>query len=199
MLAGIVWIVDAIILGVAGNENISMRALSTLLFFAAPLFAALGLVGLYARLADHPSRLKQIGGWLAYIAVVASIINVLYFVYTVYIVNSGRPGVNVAGPMSLTIPATLIGFFGGAILLGSVALRAKALPDWANPLPLALGLLMLPAFIVLQLLANLIWPEAASGEVPLVVIGIAWIALGYANRTGKTRTQQDVPTGPRVR
>ena len=185
MLAGVTWLMDALLIALqGGSNNAAFAPLSTLLFFTAPLFAALGLVGLRARLADQGGRLARVGGVLAYIGVLGSAINVGYFVYIVYIVNAGRGGIELGGPMTLGVAGTIIGLLGSAIVLGIATLRVTVLPPWANMLPLVLGILSIPGFILLQILMNLVLPTAASGELPTLVIGIAWLALGYAILTG---------------
>ena len=82
-----------------------------------------------------------------------------------------------AFPLSATMPLTALSILVGFVLLGIAVRRADALPGRWRSLPLAIVAgfpLMIVVGGVLEALNERLL------EIPLVVVGLAWIALGYA-------------------
>lgn len=186
IIAGAMWVVIIPLLGWM-LPNTPGFSLDVLLFFTAPLFAALGLIGLGQRLAGHTGRLRSIGGVLAVIAAVASVVNVIYYTAV------AGPGVEIGGPTNLTIPAAAVGLIGSAITLGIVSVRARVLPRWAAPLPLAIGILSVPTLLIVGLVANRLFPTNVAEPLPAAMMGLAWLALGYGLLAPDAREVAAVP------
>ncbi len=146
---------------------------SLLLEAALPLFAV-GLLGLDARLAGRRRSLRRAGVLVAYAAQVFAV---------VAFVAPLAPFIVVAG----------FGPFMGLVLLGSDLLRARIFPNPWNALPLALGLggpLLILGGGVLALINERLL------EVPMVMVGLAWMLLGYSVVAVKDATARPpAPTG----
>ncbi len=83
-----------------------------------------------------------------------------------------------AFPLNATIPLTALSIFVGLVLLGIAVRRADALPGRWRSLPLAIGAGGFPLMIVVGGVLEALSERLL--EIPLVVLGLAWIALGYA-------------------
>jgi len=132
---------------------------------AMPLFA-IGVVGLGARLGGP---LGMAGGVVACVAAASSVVAVS---------TELAPFIAIAG----------FGPFLGLILVGSAALQARVFPSPWNALPLAIGLggpLLVLAGGGLALLNERLL------EVPIVIIGLAWVILGYSVLLGRHGTSQE--------
>ncbi len=134
------------------------------LFVVAQLFFAIGLLGLHARLAGSGGSPGRIGGFLAYVAVVLSAINVLYSLFF------AEDGPEPPFPFSFTYLVAALAIFVGLVFLGIAIWREKALPSHWRFLPLGIGL---PALLPVWVLALI------HLELPVVVLGLAWMLLGY--------------------
>jgi len=124
---------------------------------AMPLFAV-GVVGLGARLGDLRRPLSMAGVVVACVAAASAVVAFL---------TGLAPFMAIAG----------FGPFLGLILVGSAALQARIFPSPWNALPLAIGLggpLLVLAGGGLALLNERLL------EVPIVIIGLAWVILGYS-------------------
>lgn len=89
------------------------------IFEVAPLFLALGLVGLHARLGGRGGRPARVGGALAWAGVALAGVSAAYYVATTD---------DEAFLLNATMPLTALSIFVGLVLLGIAVRRADALP-----------------------------------------------------------------------
>lgn len=148
-------------------------------FEVAPLFFALGLVGLHARLQGRGGRPAHLGGTLAWAGVALAAMSGAHYVAT-----SADSTLR-----SATIALTMLSIFGSLVLLGIAVRRVGALPRPWRSLPLAIGVGAFPLIMVGGMLEAL---GERLLEVPIVVIGFTWMALGYA--ISSHRPARDAPT-----
>jgi hypothetical protein len=124
---------------------------------AMPLFAV-GLLGLQARLDGRGGTLGKAGVLMAYAALASAVI---------VLIRPLAPFIVLAG----------FGPFLGLVLLGSATLQARVFaPPWST-LPLAMGLgspLLILAGGGLALISERLL------EIPIVLVGLAWMPLGYS-------------------
>jgi hypothetical protein len=156
MLGGTMWVLKggAIMLGFPDPN----------LFVPAQLFFALGLLGLHAWLKGRDGWLVRIGGFLAYAAVALSVVNAPYSLFF------EEDAVQPPFPFNVTYGVAALSIFVGLVLLGIATLRAENLPPRWRALPLVIGLsALLPVWVLAFI----------HLEVPVVVIGAAWMLLGY--------------------
>jgi hypothetical protein len=157
MLGGALWAVKGgvIMLGAPDPD----------LLIPAELFFALGLLGLHARLAGRGGGPTKIGGLLAYVALALSAINAPYSLFF------AEDGPQTPFPFNVTYFAASVAIFVGLVLLGLAVWRTGLLPPRWRVLPLALGLsALLP-----------VWALALVHlELPVVLLGLGWMLLGYA-------------------
>jgi hypothetical protein len=138
------------------------------------LFLALGLVGLHAQLGGRGGWPGRIGSLLAYAAVVLSAVNAPYSLLF------AEDGPRTPFPFNVAYFAASVAIFAGLISLGIAGLRAKILtPRW-RVLPPVLGLAsILPVWVL----------AFVHLELPVVFLGLGWVAFGYALwADGKRRT-----------
>ena len=151
MVGGLLWAVKGGAILLTGQQP-------PVVFEAAlPLFA-LGLLGLHARLEGRGGPLGKAGVLVAYAALAAAVL---------VLVASLPPLYAVAG----------FGPFLGLVLMGSATLQAKVFPPPWSALPLALGLggpLLILAGGGLALMGERLL------EIPIVLVGLAWMLLGYS-------------------
>ncbi len=157
ILGGAMWVVKGGLIMLGGPDPD--------LFIPAQLFFALGLLGLHTQLAGRGGRLGRIGGVLAYAAVALSAGNAAYSALF------AEDGSQTPFPFNITYGAGALAIFIGLVLLGIAASRTKALPGHWRTLPLIVGLAALLPVWVLALIHL---------EVPVVVLGVGWMLLGYA-------------------
>lgn len=157
MLGGAMWIVKGglIMLGAPDPD----------LFIPAQLFFALGLLGLHTQLAERGGRSGRIGGGLAYVAVALSVVNVPYSVFF------AEDWPQTPFPFNFTYLLAGLAIFVGLVFLGIATLRAGAPPGRWRILPLIVGLAALFPVWILAFIHL---------EVPVVVLGVAWMSIGYA-------------------
>jgi len=157
MLGGAMW--------VAKGGLIMLRVVDLgELLIVAELFFAVGLVGLHARLEGRGGRTGSMGGLLACAAVVLSVVNAPYSLFFAEV------GPWTTFPFNVTYFVGTLAVFVGLVLLGIAALRTEALPARWKLLPLVVGPSGLFPVWVLALVHL---------ELPVVVLGLAWILLGY--------------------
>jgi hypothetical protein len=151
MVGGLMWVLKG------GSILLTGEQPPLLLEAALPLFAV-GLLGLDARLAGRGGSLGKVGVLVAYAALTSAVV--------VFMV-----------PLAPFIAVAGFGPFVGLVLLGSDTLRARVLPKPWSALPLALGLggplLILGGGILALINERLL-------EVPTVLVGLAWMLLGYS-------------------
>lgn len=151
VIGGLMWIVKGASILLTGDQP-------PLVFEAAmPLFA-IGVMGLGARLGELRGPLGTAGIAVAFVAVVAAAIAV---------VTELAPFIAIAG----------FGPFLGLILVGSATLQARAFPLPWSALPLAMGL---GGPVLILAGGGLALINERLLEVPIVMIGLAWMLLGYS-------------------
>jgi hypothetical protein len=177
ILGGVMWMLKGGAIILTGEQP-------PVVFEAAlPLFAA-GLVGLHARLGGRGGRLGRTGLLLAYAALVSALV--------VLVGSTLAPGEwvpNEESVTSLTPFIVLAGFgpFAGLVLLGIATLRVKAMPAPWSALPLVMGAGVFPLMLVggvFELVNERLF------ELPTVLLGFAWVLLGYSVWSGKDKGLQ---------
>src|SRR3990170_6193325 len=161
MVGGLMWIVKG------GSILITGQQPPVVFEAALPLFA-LGLLGLHTRLRGHGGPLGKAGVLVAYAALAAA---------ALVLVAPLPPLYAVAG----------FGPFLGLVLMGSATLQARIFPPPWSVLPLAMGLggpLLILAGGGLALMNERLL------EIPIVLVGLAWMLLGYAVLVVKGATVQ---------
>ena len=152
MGGGLMWIVEGGSLLITGQQPL-------VVFEAAlPLFAV-GLLGLHARLEGRGGPLGKAGVLVAYAALAAAVLVVL------------------VAPLAPLYAVAGFGPFLGLVLMGSATLQARIFPPPWSALPLALGLggpLLILAGGGLALMNERLL------EIPIVLVGVAWMLLGYS-------------------
>lgn len=150
MVGGLLWVVKGGAILLTGQQP-------PVVFEAAmPLFAV-GLLGLHARLDGRGGPLGKAGVLVAYAALASA---------AIILMTPLAPFYAVAG----------FGPFLGLVLLGSATLQARVFPSPWRALPLAMGLggpLLILMGGVLALISERLL------EIPIVLVGGAWILLGY--------------------
>ncbi len=161
MVGGLMWIVKG------GSILITGQQPPVVFEAALPLFAV-GLLGLHARLGGHGGPLGKAGVLVASTALAAA---------AIVLVAPLPPFYAVAG----------FGPFLGLVLVGSATLQARVFrPPW-GALPLAMGLggpLLILAGGGLALINERLL------EIPIVLVGLAWMLLGYSVLVVKGATVQ---------
>jgi hypothetical protein len=151
IVGGLMWIVKG------GSILITGQQPPVVFEAALPLFAV-GLLGLHARLGGHGGPLGKAGVLVAYAALAAA---------ALVLVAPLPPFYAVAG----------FGPFLGLVLLGSATLQAGIFsPPW-SALPLATGLGG-PLFVLAG--GGLALMNERLLEIPIVLVGLAWMLLGYS-------------------
>lgn len=154
---------------VKGGAILLGRHQPPVVFEAAPAFFALGLLALHALVYDRGERLRRIGGAFAYVAALLA----------------GITAVAALAAWEEDMPALFNGTMGLAVLcllvalvaLGLVLRRAAIMARPWDTLPLALGTLFVPLLLLGGLLSA---ADERLLEIPIVILGLAWILLGSA-------------------
>lgn len=151
MVGGLMWVVKGGAILLTGQQP-------PVVFEAAmPLFAV-GLLGLHARLHGRGGPLGKVGVLVAYAALVSA---------AIVFMTPLAPFYAVAG----------FGPFLGLVFLGSATPQAGIFPSPWSALPLAVGLggpLLILAGGGLALISERML------EIPIVLVGLAWMLLGYS-------------------
>jgi hypothetical protein len=138
------------------------------LFELAPLFFALGLLALHARLEGGGGNAARLGGALAWSGLALVLASAALYLAT---------GEEEGFPIGITIPLAALSILAALVLLGIAVRRTEALPGRWRSLPLAMGAGVIPLMIVGGILEML---DERLLEIPIVLVGLAWSALGYA-------------------
>lgn len=173
LLGGSFWLIKGLSILATGIQP-------PLLFEIAPLLLALGLVGLHARLGGRGGKPAMIGLILAVISASLNVVSLINF--------------STLGEESFS-PWIFGGFLANLASLIFLGLRSArisgVLPNRARWLPLILGISTFPLVIIGGIMLEPI--NERFLEVPLVLIALAWIYLGYqiasqqaADDTGQT-------------
>jgi hypothetical protein len=138
------------------------------IFELAPLFFSLGLLALYARLEGGGGEAARLGGALAWSGLALMLASA-----ALYLVTGGEEGF----PIGVIIALAALSILAGLVLLGMAVRRTEALPGRWRSLPLAMGAAVIPLLMVGGILETL---DERLLEIPIVLLGLAWSALGYA-------------------
>lgn len=161
MVGGLMWVVKGGAILLTGQQPPAV-------FEAAmPLFAV-GLLGLHARLDGRGGPLGKVGALVAYAALAAGAIVLM-------------------APLAPFYAVAGFGPFLGLVLLGSATLQARVFPPPWSALPLAMGLggpLLILAGGGLALMSERLL------EIPIMLVGLAWMLLGYSVLVVKGATIQ---------
>jgi hypothetical protein len=177
MLGGVMWMFKGGAIILTGEQP-------PVVFEAAlPLFAA-GLVGLHARLGGRGGRLGKTGLLLAYVALASALVALAGLT----LVPAGWvPNEDSVTPLTPFIVLAGFGPYVGLVLLGIVTLRVKAMPAPWSALPLMMGAGAVPLMLlggVLELVNERLF------ELPIVLLGFAWVLLGYSVWSEKDKVIQ---------
>jgi hypothetical protein len=177
MLGGVMWVVKGGAIMLTGEQP-------PMVFEAAlPLFAV-GLVGLHARLGGRGGRLGRTGLLLAYVALASALVALVGWT----LAPAGWvPDEDSLTPLTPFIVLAGLGPFVGLVLLGIATLRVKAMPAPWSALPLLMGTGAVPLMLVggvLELVSERLV------ELPIVLLGLAWVLLGYSVWSGRDKAIQ---------
>lgn len=167
LLAAIGWTVSSIVASVFGVAPFGpVGSLSWHLIESSDTIAQAGmlaaLVGLHVRQAPDYGRLGTAGFVVAFVGVACVVLLTVIWLFTAYEVGEG------VILDILEIPASL-GMLAGFPLLGVATFRARVLPRWCGVLLIAYPAVFLLAFFLVDF-----YGEAR------VLLGLPWLALGYA-------------------
>ena len=168
MLGGVLWVFKGGAIMLTGEQP-------PVVFSAAqPLFAA-GLVGLHARLGGRGGRLGKTGLLLAYAALSSALVALVGFTLA-----QARWVPNEDSVTLLTPFIVLAGFgpFVGLVLLGIATLRVEAMPAPWSALPLVMEAGAVPLMLLVGGILGLV--NERLFELPIVLLGFAWVLLGYS-------------------
>lgn len=179
-LAGFAAALGGVLVAVKGGAILVTGDQPEYIFEVAPLFFALGLVGLHARLQGRGRGPGRIGGALAWSGLALGLVSAIVYLAT-------RD--DEVFPLSVTIPLTGLSIFASLALLGVAVRRVGALPGRLRSLPLWMGVAIVPVMVIGGILETL---GERLLELPIVVLGGAWVVLGYA--IASTSTLKPLPT-----
>jgi hypothetical protein len=177
MLGGVMWV------GKGGAIMLTGEQPPVLFSAAMPLFAV-GLVGLHARLGGRGGRLGRAGLLLAYAALASALV---VLVGSTLAPAGWVPDEDSVTPLTPFIVLAGFGPFVGLVLLGIATLRARAIPAPWSALPLVMGAGAVPLMLVGGVLGLV---SERLFELPIVLLGFAWVLLGYSVWSGKDKAIQ---------
>ncbi len=151
MVGGLLWVVKGGSILITGQQP-------PVVFEAAMPFFAVGLLGLHARLDSRGGPLGKAGILVAYAALAAA---------ATFLITPLAPFIVVAG----------FGPFLGLVLLGSATLQARVFPPPWSALPLSVGL---GGPLLILAGGGLALVNERLLEIPIVLVGLAWMLLGYS-------------------
>ena len=156
---GVLWVVKGVGILLTGEQL-------PLVFEAAMLLFALGLLGLNARLGGRASSLEKAGALVAYVSVVSAVVGIV-------------------APLTPFIAVAGFGPLLGLVLLGIATLQTRIFPPPWSILPLVMGLGTPILILAGGLLATI---NERLLEIPIVLVGLAWMLLGYSVLVVKSAT-----------
>ena len=166
-IGGTALTVKAVVTLVTGDEPAAAFAIGFALF-------PFALLGLWSLVRDVGGRAPQIGGAIAATAAVSVVLAALIRAVGGAGVEPTEEGATVMTPF---IALGGLGTFVALVVLGVVVRRSSALPAPYTSLPLLVGVAAIPLLMIGGAL------EAVSErllEIPIVLLGLGWIALGVA-------------------
>ena len=165
VVAGSFWIVKAASILLTGDQPPLVFELAFVLFPVA-------LIGLYAASGRRGGRLATCGLALAIIAGVSAVVTGLGALLGP---DDWTPRGDTVTVLTPFIALAGLGTFVALLLLGLALRRTTALPARWRTLPLALAVSALPLMVIGGALAAV---NERLLEVPLLLLGVGWIALG---------------------
>jgi hypothetical protein len=168
-LGGLAAIVGGLLWMIKGGAILLSGDQPRYVFEVAPLFFAGGLFGLHAGLAGRGGLPGRLGGYLAYVAMALSVVSVVSMIQ-----NGDAP--TSEAEFDAVVFANFLATLSSLVLLGIAVRRDALLPRPWNMLPLALGALTFPLIAIASAVEGL---NERLLEVPVVIVGAAWVALGY--------------------
>ncbi len=157
------WVVKGILILATGQQPPMAFELG------APLFAV-ALIGLYAALNRSDWR-AHTGAFVAALAILLAL--------TAAVASAIEPSLAPEGeaftPLSGVLLATAACLVVALVLLGLASRKSRRL-RW-SPLPLRMGILVVPGFLLGGALGEI---NERLLEIPLVVFALGWLALGYS-------------------
>jgi glucan phosphoethanolaminetransferase (alkaline phosphatase superfamily) len=171
MIGGLFWAVKAAAL-------MTTRVQPPIIYEIAPLFFPIAVVGLYALLNHRRSRLALAGLASACAAELAAVVSVLgLFLGPAEWTPTSSTG---SRPVTVLTPFIALAAYGallGLLLIGIITRRTASLPGKWAALPMFLAATALPLIVlgvVLQAINERLF------ELPTLLIGLEWLALGAA-------------------
>lgn len=165
-LCGLAAIVGGLFWAVKAGAILLLNYQPPLIFEVAQILFVVGLIGLYIRLEGRSGRVGKAGVFIALLALAARLGATVYEFLPGAVISTDEQFIF---PYSLFVFLGGVGSFIGLILLGVASIQAKMMPSPWNAVPLIAGLLSLP--IAMTGLLHI--------EVPILLIGLAWIGVGY--------------------
>lgn len=167
VLGGTAWTLKAGVTLVTGDEPPLAFVIGLVLF-------PFALLGLRSMLGRTGGRAAWIGGVAATIAAVCAAVLPLVRVVGGKSVEPSEDEVTLLTPL---ITGASVGTLVALIALGIAVRETRMLAPGYSSLPLTMGLAIVPLLIVGSVLESL---SARLLEVPVALLGLAWIALGLA-------------------
>ena len=164
LTGGLLWVVKGGIIMLGGAQP-------PWIFEFAPGLFSLGLLGLRAALGPSPGRAGIVGGVMAYLTG-----GLWAITMPIYALVPGAVRAGSFGPVNALILVTFLTNLSALVLLGIAARRCRVLPPRWSWLPIVLGTVAFPLIVAGGALAVL---NQRLVELPVVVVGAAWMLLGY--------------------
>lgn len=175
LLGGAAWTIKGGAILLSGNQP-------PYLFEAAPTLFALGQLGLAALLPEGAGRLRRIGIALAALSGLAGVL-------AVFMLESASD----ESSFSPWVFASFLSNLAALIVLGIAVRRSAVSASPLRWLPLGLGIMTFPLVAVGGALEQI---NDRLLEVPLVLLGLAWIRLGCLIAFARSAAFQAVPSSP---
>ena len=159
IVGGVCWVIKAAVILATGDQP-------PVVFEIAPLFFAVGVIGLYRSLQER-SALAHVGAILAAVGVAATIGS---------LIEAGA-GSQEAEEFSALILVSFLATFVALLLVGIPTMRQRSLrPKW-HILPVVLFAALIPLMVIGGALEAI---NERLLELPILVLGAGWVLLGYA-------------------
>ncbi len=167
VLGGAAWVLKAGLVLATGDEPRAIFGLGLVAF-------VLALLGLWSVVAPAGGRAARVGGILAAVTAFAGVLALI-------VRAVGGEDIEPAdGEITLLTPFVTVASFGmflALIALGLAVRRSRAFPHAAAWLPLAMGLSAVPLLWAAGVLETV---NERLVEVPIAILGLAWMGLGGA-------------------